>query len=238
MTADVAIDCARVEVLAVRLADHVRPEDVAVLSDAERDRAARFRFEIHRGRFVSGRAALRRLLGSQLGCAAPEVSFAYGDHGKPSVQGASTPFNVSHSEDVALIAVGHGVGELGVDIELARSGVGGPEIARRFFAPGEVARLLAVDPSERDDAFLRCWTRKEALLKAHGGGLSLPLHDFEVSLETGRPATIVQPGPALAGRAWQLYDVSAAWPGSHAALAVDSDLPVTIALTVSEEAHQ
>ena len=222
----------RVDVVAVRLVDHVRPDDTAVLSDAERQRGARFYAERHRGWYVSCRAAVRRLLGAHLGCAPSEITFVYGPSGKPYLPDPRTQFNVSHCEDAALIAIADGVAAIGVDIELARPGVGGLDVAQRFFSRGEVERLLALPSDERDDAFLRCWTRKEALLKGHGGGLSLPLHDFQVSFEPGRPAEIVELGPALAGASWQLHDVSVSWPGSHAALAVDAISPVSIRSTL------
>ncbi len=228
----------RVDIHAVPLSERGRADDRALLSADERERAGRFRFGRDRDRFVSGRAALRRLLGDRLGVAPADIEIAYGAAGKPYVAGASVQFNVSHSDDVALIAIADGVRALGVDVEVPRPGFGGVDIARQFFAPGEVARLLAQPAEERDDAFLRCWTRKEALLKAHGGGLSLPLHDFEVSLEPSGPAAILEPGPALRGGSWQLYDVSAAVPGSHAAVAVDSTSPVTIALIFPEEGNQ
>ncbi|MDQ1723764.1 MAG: 4-phosphopantetheinyl transferase [Frankiaceae bacterium] len=238
MTTASLATAAQVDVLAVRLSDVVRPADGQLLSADERARSSRFRFTRDRGRYVSGRAELRRLLGARLGCGAAEVEFAYGPAGKPSIPGTSLQFNASHSADVALFVVADGADAVGVDIELPRPGFGGVDIARRFFAPGEVARLLALPAQQRDDAFLRCWTRKEALLKAHGGGLSLPLHDFEVSLEPAQPASIVQLGPTLAGRAWHLYDVSDCWPGSYAAVAVDSTVPVSITSKIPEEGNQ
>ena len=227
----------RVDVVLVRLADQVLGDDLSVLSADERERTARFYAERHRGRYASGRATLRRLLGAHLGCAPSEIEFTLGPFGKPYLHGADTQFNVSHCEDVALIAVADGVAALGVDIELSREGVGGVDIAQRFFSKGEVARLLALQLDERDDAFLRCWTRKEALLKGHGGGLTLPLHDFQVSLEPRRPAAIVEYGPALSGGSWQLHDVSSSWPESHAAVAVDSIAPVSIICTLPEEGN-
>ena len=227
----------RVDIVALRLSDQPLPDDFSVLSEAERERAGRFHFERHRARYASGRAAVRRLLGAHLGCAPQEIAFAYGPSGKPYLLGAPTQFNVSHCEDVALIALADGVAAIGVDIELSRPGVGGVDIAQRFFSQGEVARLLALPTADREDAFLRCWTRKEALLKGVGGGLSLPLHDFQVSLEPGQPAAILQFGPALADGSWQLHDVSAFWPGSHAAVAVDSTAPVSITSKLPEEGN-
>ena len=229
---------ARVDVVAVRLTEQVRPADAGLLSADERERAARFRFERDRGRYVSGRAALRLLLAARLACDPQELDFAYGPEGKPFLAGTRLQFNASHSADVALFAFAEGVRAIGVDIELPRPGFGGLDIARRFFAPGEVQRLLALPAAAQDGAFLRCWTRKEALLKAHGGGLSLPLHDFEVSLESSQPAAIVRLGPALVGRTWQLFDLSGCWPGSYAAVAVDSTVPVSITSTIPEEGNQ
>jgi 4'-phosphopantetheinyl transferase len=177
-------------------------------------------------------------LGERIGCPPGDIEFAYGEAGKPYVRGLSTHFNVSHSGNVGVVAFADGVSALGVDIELSGAVLGGVDIARRFFAAGEVTRLLALPAEMREAAFLRCWTRKEALLKARGGGLSLPLHDFEVSHEPGRPAAILTTGPEMANSFWQLHDLSGCWPGSYAAVAVDSTVPVSITSKIPEEGNQ
>ncbi|MDQ1701145.1 MAG: 4-phosphopantetheinyl transferase, partial [Frankiaceae bacterium] len=98
-----------VDVIRVALSRTPGSRDLELLTEAERARAARFRFARDSGRYISGRAALRRVLGERLGTAPGAVEISYGEYGKPYVPGVSTQFNVSHSDDVALIAVADGV---------------------------------------------------------------------------------------------------------------------------------
>jgi 4'-phosphopantetheinyl transferase len=184
-----------------------------VLSDDELERADRFRFDRDRRRFVAARSALRRTLARYVDAGPAELSFQYGPYGKPDVPGAPVSFNVSHSGSCALFAFGPRF-ELGVDVEvLDHALVDDLLVARQFFSPREVEALRAHVPSARPRAFLRCWTRKEAFVKARGEGLNLPLQDFDVSFEMGEP-------PALLRTAWSddepeewtLEDVSRLFP--------------------------
>lgn len=193
------------------------PADAGEISAEERERAARLRFERDRRRFVAAHAALRRILGGYLGVPAAAVEFAYGRHGKPSLAGrAALHFNLSHSEELALLAVTE-IGAVGVDVERER--MIELEIADRYFAAGEVAALRALPADERQAAFFRCWTRKEAYLKARGEGVLLPLDGFEVSLARDQPRLArVMADAEEAGR-WQIVHLEPA-PGYVAALAM------------------
>lgn len=161
----------------------ILPGALDVLDDDERARAARFVFDRDRSRFVAAHGWLRLLLAKYLGEPPAALRFALGPWGKPRLMdpGVDVRFNLSHAGDHALIAVAVGI-EVGVDLEQDR-----PEplldLARRFFAPGEVAALEALPYAEQPAAFTRGWTRKEAFIKALGEGLSFPLDQFEVSLE-------------------------------------------------------
>lgn len=151
------------------------PEELSrlaqTLSTDEQARAARYRFEVHRRRFIAARGCLRRLLAQYLGCQAAAVRFRYGPSGKPAVVSeADLRFNVSHSDDVALYAFAQGR-EVGIDVERIREARGWERIAGRYFTPGECALLDAVPPALRAAAFFQLWTRKEAYLKARGEGL-------------------------------------------------------------------
>jgi 4'-phosphopantetheinyl transferase len=163
------------------------------LSADERGRAARFHFDRDRRRFVCARGALRRILGEYLEIDPLDLSFQYGVHGKPALAGKaaeSLSFNVSHSDELALIAVAPPDVELGVDVEAIRSLPDADDIASRYFAPAEVARLRPLPAALREDAFFRCWTRKEAYLKALGDGLARPLDSFEVTFRTDEPVEL------------------------------------------------
>jgi 4'-phosphopantetheinyl transferase len=109
---------------------------------------------------------------------------------------------------------------VGIDLERIRLDLAVAEIAERFFSRREVAMLRALSTDVQQQAFFRCWTRKEAYIKARGEGLSLPLDQFDVSLAPGEPAAVLgtQPDPSEASR-WSLQELTPA-PGYAAALAV------------------
>jgi 4'-phosphopantetheinyl transferase len=191
----------------------------ALLSDDERERAARFRFERDRSRYVVGRGLLRVLLAGYAGLDAAHLCFRYGRHQKPSLVGSGPFFNVAHSGAVVLYAFSASR-EVGVDVELLQLELPGDGIAERFFSPVEVAALQALPEEERPRAFLACWTRKEAFLKARGDGLTLALDSFDVSLASGEPAAVLGTrwSPDEHSR-WTLVDLSDPERGQVAALA-------------------
>lgn len=157
----------------------------ALLSSDELARAARFHFDSDRRRFIMTRAQLRQMLAPRLGVRPAEIQFEYGIHGKPSLGGifaaAPVSFNVSHSEDLALIGITAGT-DLGVDVEALRTLSDEEQLARRSFSLAEFAEYQAADIADRQNAFFCCWTRKEALIKALGQGLNYPLDAFDVSV--------------------------------------------------------
>jgi 4'-phosphopantetheinyl transferase len=181
------------------------------LADDERTRAARFRFERDRDRFLRRRVALRRILAGYLDRSPEALAFVQGHHGKPALAdpGAAgrLEFNLTHSGGCALVAVVRGR-RVGVDVEQIRTDLATMEVARRFFARGEVDALAAVVSDERTTAFYRCWTRKEAYVKARGDGLSLSLDRFEVPLAPGAAHAVAssQDYPADAMR-WGLREL-------------------------------
>ena len=144
----------------------------AVLSADERTRASKFHLARDRHRFIARRGILRELLARYLHQDAATIEFSVGCFGKPSVAGTDggLHFNTSHSGSLAVYAV-TSVCPVGVDIERLRETPNLDAIASRFFAPAEDSRLAALPPHQRSDEFLVCWTGKEAVLKATGGGL-------------------------------------------------------------------
>ena len=148
----------------------------SVLSDAERARAGRFVDAAVGRRFVLTHGSLRWLLGGYLGLDAARIEFATGPQGKPVLAGEAATqgfrFNLSHSGDVAVIAIACGR-EVGIDVERPRPVASTLAIARRFFTTGEQAALMRLPAAARGRAFLACWTRKEAVMKAHGKGMAL-----------------------------------------------------------------
>ncbi len=191
------------------------------LSADERERAGRFRFERDRRRFVVARGVLRRLLGRYLDREPARVRFGYGPRGKPFVAaGGGLRFNLSHSAGLALLAFGWRR-EVGVDVERVRPVPEAEDIARRYFSRWEEAELRRLPAGERQAAFFRCWTRKEAFVKATGDGLSRPLDGFDVTLAPGEPARLLRlAGEPAAGHRFWIEDVSPG-RGFAAALAVE-----------------
>ncbi|MCA8962447.1 MAG: 4'-phosphopantetheinyl transferase superfamily protein, partial [Planctomycetes bacterium] len=141
-------------------------------------------------RFIAGRALLRGGLALYLALAPWDVELDYGEQGKPRLrEGRGLEFNLSHSGDIAMLAVG--ARRLGVDVERRRTSRDLDAIARRYFSPPEVDEYQSLPKSERLPAFYRCWARKEAYLKARGGGLTTPLDQFAVTLLPGVASEIV-----------------------------------------------
>lgn len=198
--------CPTVEVVASRL--DLDPGAVDALAgwlhDDECRRAGRFRLARDRRRYVVARGLLRTLLAARLGTHPRSVELCCGAHGKPRLAPGSAGdlrFNVSHTGDFALFAFSRGR-EVGVDVEAVLPMRDADAVARHFFSRSELRAYRALEPGAREAGFFTCWTRKEAYLKALGGGLQSPLSEFDAP-----------PG-------WSLSSFSPA-PGHTAALAVE-----------------
>ncbi len=150
-----------------------------LLSPDELDRAARFRLPQLRDRFIACRSFLREILAGCLNVAPAAIEFTYNAHGKPGVRGLH--FNLSHSGSMAVYAVSR-TREVGIDIERVDPKFEG-NIPEHFFSRAEIAGLRSLPRDAQLEAFFRCWTRKEAYLKARGEGLAIGLWSFDVSLD-------------------------------------------------------
>ena len=196
-----------------------------ILSTDERARAARFHFSQDRQYFTATRALLRTILASYVDADPTELAFCYSEKEKPSLSspqsGSQVEFNVSHSSSGALALLAFTRGRaLGVDVEQLRENFDHEAIASRFFSDHEQRQLAALAPSERYQGFFRCWTRKEAYIKAQGTGLSLPLRQFDVSLKPGDMNALLSTRPDSTEAAhWSLQDAPAG-DGYVAALCV------------------
>lgn len=190
----------------------------STLAADEKSRAARFIFDRDRHHYIAARGILRDLLARYIPHGAAAIQFAYGLRGKPAVGGAArnsnVRFNLSHSHGLAAIGVSLGR-EVGVDVEMLRQDFASEDIARRYFSAKEVRELAGLPSESRTEGFFRCWTRKEAYIKARGDGLYVPLDSFSVSLLPDRFPKLAsadesrwkvesfvpsrEPGPASAG---------------------------------------
>jgi 4'-phosphopantetheinyl transferase len=194
------------------------------LAREERARAERFRFAIHRARFIASRGILRDILGRYLRREPRALRFAYNGYEKPSLaeEGVDGPifFNVTHAEAMALYAFTR-LDDVGIDVEQMTSEAKDYEdIAAAFFSLAEVEQLRAVPEEQRQEAFLNGWTRKEAYIKARGLGLSLGLDQFDVALTPGAPAALLATREAGQEPSWWSLHALAPGPGFIAALAV------------------
>ncbi len=185
--------------------DHV----AQTLSSDERQRADRL-YAKQRTQFIVGRGILRNILGHYM-CVEPSVlQFHYTARGKPRVADLDNhglSFNLSHSYGMAVCAITHGR-PLGVDIEYVRPIPEIDKIATAFFSLKERAVLHTIPTDQRLTSFFRCWTRKEAYIKAVGAGVALPLDQFDVTLAPEDPARLERihgaPGEASC---WELQDL-------------------------------
>lgn len=200
-------------------------ELAATLSADERERAARFRFPEHRNRFIAGRGLLRELLGRCLGRPAAALQFEQGAHGKPALAGAEAAaglhFNVSHSEEGVLYAVA--CRAVGADLESHDRNMRHDAIIDRICTPGELARFRGQPSDCQRELFFACWTRKEAIAKALGGGLASGFRTLEVGFGDGP-----EPDGRIAlrdgeGRDWSVLSLplEPGWSGALAAAGLD-----------------
>lgn len=183
----------------------------------------RFRSPVHGRRFAASRHALRSILAAYSGVAATDLRFEYGRYGKPALPGIPFDFNLSHTGDLALLAVS-AAGPVGVDVEQIRPSSSLERLACRVLAPAEREQLFRLPESERPRAFFLAWTRKEALVKMLGEGVFSGLRRLQVTLLPGEPARVVAYDPADSGhdpQRWRLHDLRP-MPAVAAAVAVDA----------------
>lgn len=205
--------------------------DAAILSAAERERAARFAFQRDRRDFIATHALLRRVLSASCGGAPERWQFEAGQYGKPALvpaqaAAARVSFNAAHTRGLAVCAVAAGAVDLGVDVESVRQ-LEVLDLAERFFAPAEAAALTSTAAADRPLRFVEIWTIKEAFVKALGTGLHAPLDRFVVSLDGDARITVAPPPGEDAGR-WA-FALFAPAPRDRMAVAVRGGGPWTMA---------
>jgi 4'-phosphopantetheinyl transferase len=156
-----------------------------VLNDHECHRASRFRFEKDRIQFIACRGLLRHILALYVATDPGQLHLSSNAFGKPQLGTGcegdeDLRFNYSHSDGYAVFAFAKGR-EVGVDVELIEPQIAKESIPEHFFTKSEVVALRALPLELQGDAFFKCWTRKEAYIKARGEGFRIPLNSFEVT---------------------------------------------------------
>jgi len=163
----------------------------ALLSQDEKIRSGRFKFDRDKECYVISRGILRLLLSTYLKLSPEDLVFGYTDFGKPFLSNDSAiKFNISHSGNMAVFAFARNQ-EVGVDIEQIKDNFEVLELAHNFFSKNEIEVLENQSKEDLPRAFFRCWTRKESFIKAEGSGLSFPLDQFAVSLENDQQAELL-----------------------------------------------
>ena len=182
-----------VHVWTVTLACSGAISDSGILSNQEKSKIGRFVHDRDRQRYIASHLALRQILAGYSGVRPEQIWFHMNEFGKPSLGNyPQIEFNMSHSGAIALIAV-RVAGSVGIDVEEIRSEPPPIDVAKRFFSQGELERLHSLREDEQLAGFLRCWTRKEAYLKAVGCGISdEDLATVEVTLLADEPPAVLR----------------------------------------------
>ena len=168
---------------------------MSALSSEEKARAERFKFDIHRNRFVLYHGFMREVLAKYLNVDPAAIEYKTGDKGKPSLSDStcetqSLQFNLSHTQDNAMLAVTKKA-EVGIDIEHIDRNTDWKGICQRFFTQPEQKALFSIETlEEQERAFYELWTRKEAYMKVLGTGLSLSPTEFTLTVPPEQPALV------------------------------------------------
>lgn len=183
------------------------------LAPDEQARASRFSFARDQRRFVVGRGLLRRILGRYLNMEPAQIQFCYSPGGKPELAAAPDVmdwrFNVSHSQGLVVIGITRGR-QIGIDIEHVRPLANLGQLRQRICSPREQTMLRALPPGEQSTTVLRCWTHKEAYVKACGSGLDQPVTEIEVLPTAGETVRRLLVAGNLSRR-WQVWEFAPAW---------------------------
>jgi 4'-phosphopantetheinyl transferase len=180
-----------------------------LLTDAERERVDRFRFEKDRHRALVTRALVRTVLSRYIDLDPMEWSFGENEHGRPHITNTMAGadalfFNLSHTTDLIVLAIG--ARQIGIDTEYLERKNATADIANRYFAPSEVAELVQLPAAAQRERFFQYWTLKESYIKARGMGLALPLDGFAFSLQTaGRIGFAVEPAVNDVAERWRFW---------------------------------
>lgn len=203
----------------------------SMLSPEERAQANRFVRTADCRAYVVAHGVLRRLLSDYCRLPPGALRFVRKSGGKPELAPSScadpVTFNLSHSADAAIVALGRGP-DVGVDLERERDRLEVAELAARFLTASERREIVAAPQALRVSGFLRVWVAKEAVTKAHGGGLALGLDTFSVRFaDDGTRARVVTADPAIARRRFQVR-MLAVPNGFHAAVAATREPRVRV----------
>lgn len=196
--------------------------DESVLTEQDHGRASRFRHVIDCRNFTLGRTAVHQLV--RPANATKPYAFLLGDHGKPFLSNCAA-FNLSHSEDWVACTVGPNP-LLGIDVETFGRLQDYRAVLSSVVHPAEQRCIEQAEPDQRWALFRRCWTRKEAVLKATGKGLSDDLRSIDVRLNEREPV-LRCPAPL------RLIDLAVNHELTTVSLALDASVPGAVVMIAS-----
>jgi len=158
----------------------------SILSEDERERADKLKVEDKKQQYIITRGVLRQRLGLLTNIEPEDFVFKFLEHGKPVLannhQCTDITFNISHSHDLALIAISQKQ-NIGIDIEKINQESDHKALITRFFSKAEQSEFQTMQEANKARAFCACWTRKEAFIKAIGSGVSYGLDKFDVTVD-------------------------------------------------------
>ncbi|HVW69348.1 MAG TPA: 4'-phosphopantetheinyl transferase superfamily protein [Steroidobacteraceae bacterium] len=189
----------------------------------------------HGARYTIAHAVLRNLLGRYCQVHPASLNFTSGAGGKPQLHlpgsdACPIRFNLTHSEDRALVGVGTRA-EVGIDLERQRTDIEALAIGRHYFYGAERDALELAGPEGRIELFFRYWVAKEAVLKAQGVGLGLPLDRFRVDfLAGGMAARVTSLDPARLANDWtvKMLPCEPGWAAAVASRGTDWDVRLAV----------
>ncbi|KAA3623263.1 MAG: hypothetical protein DWQ08_11835 [Proteobacteria bacterium] len=187
------------------------PAQWSLLSEAESRRAARFRFDLHRNRWVAGRSLLKCLLARYAGGSPGSIRLGFGEIGKPYLETPAATgirFNYTDSGGHLIYALARDV-EVGVDLEVLPRATNYAGLAPRKLSPTELEAFSRLPEVHREHAFLANWTRKEAYGKALGVGIRFPMREVTLCEDYSKPDHRV----TAADGEYRLMQVAPPFPG-------------------------
>jgi 4'-phosphopantetheinyl transferase len=213
------------------IAGDVHAECATLLCAAEAAQERRFYFAGDRRRYRVTRALVRTVLSRYVPIDPREWTFRTNAYGRPEIanedaSAGGLSFNLSHTQGLIVLGVTRHRA-LGVDVENLRAREISMDVAQGYFAPEEVAALMAVPAPKRRHRFYEYWTLKEAYIKARGMGLSLPLDRFHFEYpHEGAVELVIDPVLADHAQRWQLWQLRPA-PGYRMAICAERVTPAT-----------
>ena len=198
-------DVADIWTINLDVSDEILSQYLCDLREDEKYRSEQFRRSEDRINFIVSRAVLKRLIASRIAVPVSEIIFKKNKFGKPQLKDyQKLQFNLSHSGKVGVIGFTKN-SRIGVDVELMKEDLEFESMAKHHFSAEEYQLLLQQSGKRLRDYFYRCWTRKEALIKAEGSGISYPLDSFVVSMDSSDTAEIISFKDATEMRNWSIH---------------------------------